>query len=203
VYFYFILLIGYFLLYFLASLFSRFPRSSSIILELVEPCTSQLFPWSLLWSPVNGRPLCRLLELLKVRHTRSRSTHHVPTCFTFWNVPAYHEVNCLWLTVRFYEGGIPWASNFRGLRYFSCLLLLSPLEKFWLSMCLLGTNVYSEINIERWKYMFKPRRHNSGQNSNMPTRTAGNSVVTWQNSSKNIKIKFVINKIWRIIDSNQ
>ena len=36
-YFSFILLIGYFLLYFLASLCSRFPRLSSIILELVEP----------------------------------------------------------------------------------------------------------------------------------------------------------------------
>jgi len=37
VYFSFILLIGCFLLYFLASLCSRFPRLSSIILELVEP----------------------------------------------------------------------------------------------------------------------------------------------------------------------
>jgi hypothetical protein len=37
VYFSFILLIGNFLLYFLASLCSRFPRLSSIILELVEP----------------------------------------------------------------------------------------------------------------------------------------------------------------------
>jgi len=37
VYFSFILLIGNFLLYFLVSLLSRFPRLSSIILELVDP----------------------------------------------------------------------------------------------------------------------------------------------------------------------
>jgi hypothetical protein len=38
----FILLIGYFLLYFLASLCSTFPRLSPIILELVEPLCQTL-----------------------------------------------------------------------------------------------------------------------------------------------------------------
>ena len=122
VYFSFILLIGNFLLYFLAPLCSRFPRLSSIILELVEPivpvncfrgCYCEVRSMAVLyvgyWSwrrsdtPAVGRPITYQLAL------------------PFGMFPFTME-KTLSRGLSFYEGGIPklWGSNSWGLRYFSC-----------------------------------------------------------------------------------